>query len=219
MPAKAAPLTQTKTVVYRYKDGVYVNLTNKCPTACRFCIKFTWKMRYRGYDLKLRGHEPSVEEVMAAMETAHRDQAFTEIVFCGYGESTYRLAEMLDICAEVKRRWPKVRRRLNTIGLGDAVNGRPISRDLARGLDAVSISINTADPAQWVEMLQPLTEFKKGGFEAVKRFIRECAAAIPDTTVTAVEQPGVDVSACRKLAESLGARWRERPYLDDYEAE
>ena len=207
------------TTVYRYTNGLYVNLTNKCPTACRFCIKFTWKMKYRGYDLKLRGHEPSVAEVMAAMEEAARERPFTEIVFCGYGESTYRLGDMLAVCAEVKRRWPQVRRRLNTIGLGDAVNGRSISKDLARGLDAVSISLNTADPEQWVEILQPLKEFKAGGFEAVKRFIRECAAAIEDTTVTAVEQPGVDVAACRRLTESLGARWRERPYLDEYEAE
>ncbi|MBI5202660.1 MAG: radical SAM protein [Elusimicrobia bacterium] len=209
---------ETTTPVYRYKDGLYVNLTNKCPTACRFCIKFTWKMKYRGYDLKLRGHEPSIAEVMAGMEAEDRKRPFSEIVFCGYGESTYRLDDMIAICAEVKKRWPKVRRRLNTIGLGDAINKRPISKDLARGLDAVSVSINTADPKQWEDIVQPMPEFKATGFEAVKRFIRECAAAIPDTTVTAVEQPGVDIDACRVLAESLGARWRERPYLDEYEA-
>ncbi|MBI4347720.1 MAG: radical SAM protein [Elusimicrobia bacterium] len=214
-PAKAAP--QTTTIVYRYRDGLYVNLTNKCPTACRFCIKFTWKMKYRGYDLKLRGHEPSLAEVLDAIETAARERPFAEVVFCGYGESTYRLADMLAVCAEVRRRWPKVKRRLNTIGLGDAINGRPISKELASGLDAVSISLNTADEKQWVHLMNPLREFKTGGFQAVKRFIRECAAEIRDTTVTAVEQPGIDLAACRRLAEELGARWRERELLDDYE--
>lgn len=216
MPSsKAQPATAT--VVYRYRDGLYVNLTNKCPTACRFCIKFTWKMKYRGYDLKLRGHEPSVAEVLEAIETAARERPFSEVVFCGYGESTYRLADMLAVCAEFRRRWPKAKRRLNTIGLGDAINGRSISRELATGLDAVSISLNTADPKQWVHLMNPLREFKAGGFEAVKRFIRECATAIEDTTVTAVGQPEIDLNACRRLTEELGARWRERPWLDDYE--
>lgn len=216
------PPTKTSaptTTVYRYRGGLYVNLTNKCPTACRFCIKFTWKMKYRGYDLKLRGHEPAVADVLAGLEEAARERPFDEVVFCGYGESTYRLEDMLAICDSAKQRWPKARRRLNTIGLGDAINGRPISKELARGLDAVSISLNTADAKQWVELMHPLKEFSAGGFEAVKSFIQDCAAAIPDTTVTAVEQPGVDIAACRRLVEALGARWRERPLLDDYEAE
>src|SRR5579862_9440890 len=175
-PAKAE--AKPKTIVYRYKDGVYVNLTNRCPTACRFCIKFTWKMRYRGFDLKLAGEEPSVARVLEALAGAWADKPFAEVVFCGYGESTYRLADMLAVCDEVKRRYPGVRRRLNTIGLGNLINGRSISHELAQGLDAVSISLNTADPAQWLELMQPLREFKTGGFASVKDFIRECSAAV-----------------------------------------
>ena len=210
--------TKAGALVYRYHDGLYVNFTNRCPTACRFCIKFKWKMRYRSYDLKLNGHEPSTAEVLAAIDSAGRERAFDEIVFCGYGESTYRLADMLAVCEELKRRYPHARRRLNTIGLGNLINGRSIAAELARGLDSVSVSLNTADPRQWVEMHNPLEPFAKDGFESVKQFIRECAAVIGDTAVTAVQREGVDLDACRRLAESLGACWRERPYLDDYEA-
>lgn len=217
--ATASVESKARTLAYRYKDGLYINLTNKCPTACRFCIKFTWKMRYRGYDLKLGGQEPTVEQALAAIDEAQRERPFNEIVFCGYGESTYRLADMLAICEEVRKRYPKARRRLNTIGLGDLINGRPISPELAGRLDSVSVSLNTADPEQWIQIHNPSKRFAARGFKAVQRFIRECAAAVPDTTATAVEQPGIDIPACRRLAESLGARWRERPHLDDYEAQ
>lgn len=216
-PAKAP--ADTRTLVYRYQDGLYVNFTNRCPTACRFCIKFGWKMKYRGYDLKLGAGEPSPAQVLEAVAAAAAERPFSEIVFCGYGESTYRLGEMLSLCREFARSYPSARRRLNTVGLGNLINRRSISKELAGGLDAVSVSLNTSDPKQWAEMMCPLPEFAERGFESVTEFIRECAAAVPDTTVTAVEQPGVDVGTLKRLAESLGARWRERPYLDEYEAE
>ncbi|MBI4423579.1 MAG: radical SAM protein, partial [Elusimicrobia bacterium] len=203
---------------YRYRDGLYLNLTNRCPTACRFCVKFEWKMRYRGYDLTLARREPGVPELLAAVAKEAKARPLRELVFCGYGESTYRLAEMLELGAEARRRYPGARRRLNTVGLGDLIHGRPIAGDLPRGLDAVSISLNTADERQWAELHRPRPEFRERGFAAVLEFIRSCARAVPDTTVTAVAQPGVDLDACRRLAESLGARWRERELLDEAEA-
>ena len=217
--ASPKPERNALALVYRYRDGLYVNLTNRCPTACRFCVKFSWKMRYRGYDLKLGGREPSAARVVAAIDEAVRARPAKEVVFCGYGESTYRLDDMLAVCEEVRRRHPGMRLRLNTIGLGNLIHGRSIARDLARGLDSVSVSLNTADPRQWLDLHNPLPAFAEKGFESVKEFIRDCAAAIPETVVTAVERPGVDLAACRRLAESLGARLRARPYLDGYEAE
>lgn len=215
-PAKAP--ADTRAFVYRYQDGLYVNLTNRCPTACAFCIKFTWKMKYRGYDLKLGGAEPKLEELLEAVASARRERPFSEVVFCGYGESTYRLADMLSLCGEFARRYPGTRRRLNTVGLGNLINRRSIAADLATGLDAVSVSLNSSDPKQWAETMRPLPEFAARGFESVLEFVRECAKAVPDTTVTAVQLPGVDLAALERLALSLGARWRERPYLDEYQA-
>lgn len=204
-------------IVYRYKDGLYVNFTNQCPTACAFCIKFSWKMRYRSYDLRLSRGEPAVFDVLAAAEKAYAEQPFSELVFCGYGESTYRLADMIEACRRIREKLPAVRRRLNTVGLGNLVCGRPIASELRGSLEAVCVSLNTADPAQWVEIMRPKPEFLERGFSSVKDFIRECAAQVTETAATAVERPDVDLKACGRLAESLGARFRLRPHLDGYE--
>jgi TatD DNase family protein len=169
---------------------------------------------YRGHNLKLPG-EPAVQDIVAAAGDVSR---YREIVFCGYGESTYRVKEMREL-AEIFRSKGIKRVRLNTIGLGNLINGRNIAPDLGQFIDSVSISLNTVDPAQYVEMLRPLPEFRDRAFDAVKEFIRECVKSVPDTVVTAVEMPGVDNEAVKRVAESLGAKFRLRPYLDDYEGQ
>ncbi len=206
------PKTREVSIVYPYKDGLYINLTSHCPTACKFCIKFSWEYMYRGHNLKLPA-EPSVQDIVTAAGDVSR---YREAIFCGYGESTYRVKEMREL-AEIFRKKGIPRVRLNTIGLGNLINRRNIAPELGQFLDAVSVSLNTVDPKQYVEMLRPLPEFRDKAFESVKEFIGECVKHVPETVVTAVEMPGVDSSGVKRMAESLGAQFRLRPYLDDYE--
>jgi TatD family-associated radical SAM protein len=204
--------SERPSLAYPYKDGLYLNITSRCPTACVFCIKFSWKYRYRGYDLKLPA-EPSVADILrdAAAFTDYR-----EAVFCGYGESTYRLKEMEQVSDHFRKAGvPRV--RLNTIGLGSLIHGRDIVPDLARFLDAVHISFNTADPRQYLEWHRPLPEYRDRAFDAVQEFIRRCARAIPETVVTAVDRPDADLRAVEQRAASLGAAFRRRPYLGERE--
>lgn len=197
-------------LVYRYQNGLYVNLTSRCPTACRFCIKFSWDYKYRGYDLKLLS-EPRVEDIVAA---APKDLSnLEEVVFCGYGEATYRMEEMEEVAREFRFRGvPKI--RLNTIGLGSLINGRDITPDLSRFLDAVSISLNTVDPVRYEEVMRPLPQFKGKALPATLQFIRACVGKIPRTVVTAVEGTADDPEAVRLAAEECGALFALRPFLD-----
>ncbi|HNG45523.1 MAG TPA: TatD family nuclease-associated radical SAM protein, partial [Elusimicrobiota bacterium] len=201
-------------LVYEYDGGLYVNLTSRCPTACAFCIKFSWDYKYRGHDLKLPT-EPTVDEILSA---APPDLSkYREVVFCGYGESTYRLAEMKTLAAAFRARGAR-RIRLNTVGLGSLINGRNIAPELTF-LDAVSISLNTVDPDTYLKIMRPRPEFRDRALASVKKFIVECARAVPNTTVTAVALPGVDPAGVENVARAAGARYRLRPHLDAYEEE
>ena len=191
----------------------HLNVTSKCPTACEFCIKFSWDYQYRGNNLLLR-KEPSAQEILSSVDDPSK---YAEIVFCGYGESTYRLDTMKEISRGLRARGAK-KMRLNTIGLGNLINKRNIVPDLAQILDAVSISLNTSDPEQWVKILHPLPEFKEKGFESVLEFIRESANHIPETCVTAVESIEKDMARFEQFVKRLNAKVRTRPYLDEYEA-
>lgn len=205
-------------VVYRYHDGLYVNLTNRCSTACAFCIKNSWKMDYRGHSLDLRGKEPSAAEVLGLAAAEWLAAPFAELVFCGYGEPTMRLPELLEVARAVRAGaaapLPKnLRIRLNTNGLANAVWGRDTAPELKGLVDSAHVSLNTADPELWLKLMRPRPEYAALGFEKVKEFIRSAAACLPEVFATAVEG-GTDLEKFRALAAELGARPRIRPRLD-----
>lgn len=215
-----SPMEQQKPViVYRYGKGLYVNLTNRCPTACSFCIKHAWKMDYRGSDLDLRGVEPAPAEVIALARAQWAAQPFEELVFCGFGEPTMRLEALL-ACARLVRNGraeplPRnLRIRLNTNGLANAVWGRNVVLELKGLVDSVHVSLNTSDPVQWAALMRPMDPWKANGFEKVKEFIREAALLLPEACATAVEAEGVDIEKFKELALRLGAEPRVRPLLD-----
>lgn len=84
--------------VYCYElDGnLYINLTNRCSNDCRFCVRAV-NPNYYGNDLWL-SKEPTAEEVIASLP----DKNYNEVVFCGYGEPTFRIKELVEIGKELK---------------------------------------------------------------------------------------------------------------------
>jgi len=201
------------TIAYPFKTGIYLNVTNRCPTACRFCIKRVLKWRFERWNFRLSGGEPTVAQILAACAEVAGRRPFSEIVFCGYGESTYRLPDLPELCGALRRRYPGASLRLNTVGLGSLIWRRDITPELARLIDEAAVSLNTADPEQWKSLLAPLKPFREKGFAAAQDFVRGCVAAGLKTTVSAVRLPGVDMPAVRRLAATLGASFRARPAL------
>ncbi len=206
-----------KSTAYPYGENLYLNLTSLCPTDCLYCIKNPTGHRFHGSDLTL-DREPMIEDIWTDVLERTARRLYGEFVFCGYGESTYRLDAVLELSRRLKRYYPRSARRLNTIGLGSAIWGRDIVPELAAHLTSVSVSLNTADPDQWLKLHRPRPEMRSMGFESVLDFVRSCVLSDLQTTVTAVELPGVDLPAVRCLAASLGASFLARPLLTAQEA-
>ncbi|MEI7480786.1 MAG: TatD family nuclease-associated radical SAM protein [Elusimicrobiota bacterium] len=206
-------------IVYRYKTGLYVNLTNCCPTACVFCIKSKWKMAYRGSNLDLGGAEPDAKTVTSLIKTEWTLTPFDELVFCGYGEPTMRLDTLIAIAKAVKTGAlapvpAGLRVRLNTNGLGGLVNGTDIVPRLKGLVDAVHVSLNTPDPLQWLALMRPKPEYEQKAFNSVLEFVRGAARVIPETVVTAIDGAGVDIVKFEALAKELGVKTRIRARLE-----
>ena len=73
-------------IVYDYCGGLYINLTNRCPCTCEFCIK-NYTDNLGSADSLFLDREPTVEEVMEEIGNWNMDE-YEEVVFCGYGEPT-----------------------------------------------------------------------------------------------------------------------------------
>jgi len=193
---------QTK-IAYRIRDSLYLNITNRCTNSCIFCPKFD-DFVVKGHELRL-DHEPDFDELKSAIGNP---KAYDEIVFCGYGEPLLRLELILELATWLKEQ--KVRIRINTDGQANLVYDRNILPELAGKIDAVSVSLNASSAEQYQQLCP--SKFNRQGYQSVKDFLRLAPDYISEVTATAVSYPGVDIEACRKVAEDLGVKFRVREY-------
>ena len=71
----------TTDIIYRYKNQVYFNITNKCPCRCTFCIRNTEDAIGEASNLWFE-HEPALEEIYKAIDEFDFSDC-NEVVFCG----------------------------------------------------------------------------------------------------------------------------------------
>ena len=201
-------------IAYPVRTGLYVNLTNRCPCACEFCLRKNGPGIYGSGDLWL-DHEPSVEEVIASVNLHLQPQPdkFTELVFCGYGEPTERLGDLLAVARHVREVAPNLPIRINTNGLADLIHARATAGDLKGLVDTVSISLNTPDADEYFRLCHP--KFGPESYAAMLAYTKACAAVVPKVVMTVVDEPvtsKANQEKCRAIAESLGATLRVRPF-------
>ena len=196
-----------ETITYEVKKGLYLNITNRCPCSCTFCIRNTDDHVY-GSDPLWLDHEPSVTEICDAID--QRDLGkYEEVVFCGYGEPTERLDALLEVAAYIKKKSP-IRIRVNTNGLSDLIYGEKTAPKLKGLIDVVSISLNATDPEDYLKMVRP--KFGIGSFDAMLSFAKDCKAYVPDVvmtivdTVTTKEEQEKSLQICNDLSVRLRIR-------------
>ncbi len=198
------------TITYQVKDAVYVNLTNRCPCNCTFCLRHNGPGVFGSGPLWLE-REPTLEETMESLGQWDYTR-FREVVFCGYGEPTERLDVLLAVAARLKERDPALRVRVNTNGLSDLIHGKQTAPLFVGKVDCLSISLNTDDPAEYLTLCRP--RFGEAAYPAMLKFTKEAAALLPSVVMTVVGEPITSLEKqerCKKIAEGVGARLRVRP--------
>ncbi len=195
------------TYTYQIGDNLYINLTNRCSNRCTFCVR-DQSAQYEGYSLWLREGEPSVEQVLLEIGDPTR---YREIVFCGYGEPTYRLSDMVTIARAVKEKGGKT--RLNTNGHGSAINGRDITPELTV-FDGVNISLNAPDARAYEKICRPV--YREIAFDSLLFFARACRERGINCWFSVVDCIGAEsVARCRALADEVGIPLRVREMIEN----
>ena len=190
-------------IAYLLRGNCYLNVTSRCTLRCNFCPKFNQTWVIGGANLRLR-KEPSVDEVLAAVG---EPRGYDEIVFCGLGEPTLRLYEVIEIASTLHQRGAH-RVRLNTDGLANLVYGRDVTPDLEGSIDALSISLNAQNEAIYNQHCRPSLA---GSYNAMLEFADRVRDFVPDVTMTAIDGlEGVDIDACERIACDLGIKFRRR---------
>ena len=196
------------TITYVVGNSLYVNTTNSCSNSCDFCVRSHGEELYG--DLWL-DREPTKEEILEDIET--RDlSVYPELVFCGYGEPTERLDDILWVCKRIKASHD-IKIRINTNGHSDLINKRDTTPEFAGCFDTVSISLNCANAKSYQEVCH--SEFGEKSFDALIDFAGRVKAYVPNVILSVVRGaiPDSDIDICQNIADSVGVTLRVREML------
>lgn len=196
-------------ILYEVHNGLYVNMTNKCPCACSFCLRQTRDEMNGSGSLWLE-REPTVDEVIAELKKFDM-QKYGEVGFCGFGEPTERLEDLLKVAEFVKKTYD-IPTRINTNGLSDLIHKKDTAPMFEGLIDTVSISLNTPDREKYLKLTR--NKFGIESFDAmlsfaknVKKYVKKVVLTTVSTTLTPEEE-----KQCAKICENLGVDYRIRPF-------
>ena len=199
------------TITYEVENGLYINITNRCSNSCEFCIRKNGDGAYGSDSLWLL-REPTVEEIKADLD--RRDLSkYSEVVFCGYGEPSYRLREAREIALYLKSKAPSLPVRINTNGHSDLICSEDTAPLYKGAFDTVSISLNTPSAERYVEICHPI--FKEESFVALQKFAKNVKNYVQNTMFSVVKETlsESELAECKAIAEECGVTLKVRTYI------
>lgn len=196
-------------IIYTLEGGTYFNLTNKCPCNCAFCIRS--KQDAVGEAGRLWfDEEPTFEEIKNAIDAYDFSDVDTA-VFCGYGEPTNALDNLIAAAKYLKEVKPSIKLRLNTNGLSDLINEKSTAKLICEYIDIISVSLNNPDSEQYDKITKNI--YPGRAFDALVKFTKECVACgneVHMTVVDVISEENIEKS--RQLCEDLGATFILRSF-------
>lgn len=194
-------------ILYTYKNQVYANITNRCDCSCQFCIRSHQNKVGEAENLWFK-EEPSLEELKEAMDTFDFT-GYDELVYCGYGEPTCALENLIASAEYIKSKHG-IKIRLNTNGLANLYHGRNIIPELAKVVDKVSISLNAPNAEKYQEVTRPQFE---NAFDAMLDFASAAKEAFEHTQLSIVDVlPKEEIDECRRIADERGVYLKIRKF-------
>jgi len=195
------------TITYRVGGGLYLNITNRCSNACNFCEREIIDSVGDADSLWLE-REPTREEIL--QDILKRDLTqYSEIVFCGFGEPTERLDDVLWLCASLKKTGcPPI--RINTNGHANLIAGKDTAPRFSQLVDRVSISLNAATAGEYEFLCKPV--YGPDAYPGLLDFAKKVKEYVPDVVLSIVEGT-TNEEACRAVAREAGLPLRVRPRL------
>ena len=174
-------------IVYRFKTPIYpsnilyVNLIQgySCVNNCRFCGRPRNKKdigKPNIYEKKAKSclyleKSPEVETVFKKIDKKIKKND-KEIAFIGLGEPLIYLSKIINIIKKLKKKYPKIKIRIDTNGVTKAINENPfkVAKSLEKaGLDEIRISVNASNKKEYNKLCRP--KFKDS-FNNLIKFVK-----------------------------------------------
>jgi len=196
-------------IIYTYEGSVYLNITNRCPCSCIFCIRSNGDGLGSAETLWHK-EDPTLEEIKNEIDSFDFSP-YKEVVFCGYGEPTEALDNLIESAKYLKEKYG-LKIRLNSNGLSDLINKKETAKLLEGVVDCISISLNAPDAESYQRVSR--SKFGEDAFPALLKFAKECKKYIPEVKFTAVDViTEEETKKCQKIADDMGIKLRIRSLI------
>lgn len=189
-------------------ETLYINLTNACTNDCVFCLR-SQKDDVCGAEM-WHDDKYSLEDIISQFKSFKTPK---NIVFCGYGEPFLKKDMMKSFAEYLRKNYPNIKIRVNTNGHANAIYKYNVAEEFKDLLDEASVSLNSDNAQQYNEICNPKIE---NAYEEVKKFIKACSDAgieVSASIVTGFDNRDINVENCEKIANSLGAKFRNREFI------
>ena len=198
-------------ITYVVDGSLYVNMTNRCSNRCDFCIRNNGDGAYGSDSLWLE-REPTLEETLESV-FSHDLTAFPELIFCGYGEPSYRLPDAVAVARAVKEKHPSIKIRINTNGHSDLIWNKDTAPMYEGAFDVVSISLNTPNPQRYQEICH--SKFGEESHSALISFAERVKCYVPKIILSVVRETltETEIEECQRIADKAGVTLRIRDYI------
>lgn len=218
-PKSEKPITKAMNVSYEVGENLYLNITNKCPCDCLFCIRRNDEGAYGSETLWL-AHEPSLEEMKA--DLSKRDMTkYKEVVFCGYGEPLMRLDFVCELASYLKETYPGIVLRVDSNGLADLYNPDETTKQsvdaaskISGLIDKVSVSMNAPNQKLYDMVTRP-AGFPAEAYSTMLNFAKRCQILGINVCFTLVDVINYsDIQEAQNIAHDYGIPLRVREYIE-----
>jgi TatD family-associated radical SAM protein len=194
-------------LTYWKGDSFYINPCSRCTNNCLFCVRHYSDGVY-GFNLK-HERDPTPDELSNAIIQTWNNK-FSEAAIVGFGEPLLNLEGTLASVRTLKD-ITDVPVRINTNGQALLLYpSRDVPSELANvGIESVQVSLNSPDAHTYARLCQ--SKFGEKAFDSVLEFAKRCIECM-HVEISALDIPGIDLEACREIAEGIGADFCVRQF-------
>jgi TatD family-associated radical SAM protein len=138
---------------------------------------------------------------------------YSEIVFCGYGEPSYRLEDAVFVAKKIKDKFPDMKLRINTNGQSDLILGRRTAPLYEGAFDTVSISLNSSNAEKYQKMCHSV--YGNEAFKAILDFTKDVKNYVQNVLLSVVRETLTEeeLEECYAIASSVGVTLKVRTYI------
>ncbi len=191
--------------VYEVGENLYINVTNKCSNKCSFCIR-NGHDGMNGKNLWL-DKEPTAQEIIDSLPEDLTK--YKEVVFCGFGEPTYKLDVVCQVGKYVKSKGQRT--RINTNGQANLIHGGDITDQLVGAIDVINVSMNASNAGEYQRICN--SSFGEVAFVAMLDFAYKCQKRGINVVMSVVDVIGEEeIAACQQLCDNKGLTLRVRKF-------